>query len=79
MNRYPDIAGFTDQQVCKAIAKETREIMEFWKNHSVGWAPDEASKILTCSMLDWQISLAEYLEYRQQTLPAYAPPVVQSP
>jgi hypothetical protein len=61
MHRDRDIPGFTDEQVCDAIAKETKKIMEFWKNNS-GWAPAQSSEILTRSMLDWQISLAEYLE-----------------
>ncbi len=62
MDTYRDIAGFTDEEVCKAIAAETRRIMDFWKKHSVGWAPAEVSEILTRSMLDWQSSLAESLE-----------------
>jgi hypothetical protein len=62
MDTYRGIAGFTDEEVCKAIAAETRRIMDFWKNHSVGWAPAEVSEILTRSMLDWQSSLAESLE-----------------
>jgi hypothetical protein len=62
MHSYRDVEDFTDEDVCQAIAKETRDIMDFWKNHSVGWAPAEASEILTRSMLDWQSSLAENLE-----------------
>ena len=61
MSWHRDVHEFTDEEVCQAIAKETREIMDFWKNHSVRWAPAEASEILTRSMLDWQISLAENL------------------
>jgi uncharacterized protein (DUF927 family) len=59
---YPDIPGFTDEEICEAIAQETKKIMEFWKNNSKGWAPAEAAEILTRSMLDWQSSLARSLK-----------------
>jgi hypothetical protein len=58
MEFYPDIRRFTDEEVCLAMAEETKKIMDFWKYDSTRWAPAEASEILTRSMLDWQSSLA---------------------
>src|SRR5260370_41881562 len=62
IDMYPDILSFTDEEICEAIAQETKRIMEFWKNDSAGWAPVEAAEILTRSMLDWQSSLARTLK-----------------
>lgn len=57
----PDVAGFKDDEVCKAIERETRQIMDFWQYTSAGWAPREVSEILAKSKLEWQSSLAEAL------------------
>jgi hypothetical protein len=58
MDIYPDIRRFSDEEICNAIAEETKTTMDFWKYNSSGWAPAEAAEILTRSMLDWQSSLA---------------------
>jgi hypothetical protein len=62
MDTYPDILGFTDDEVCEAIERETASLMGFWRYNSSGWAPAEAAQILTRSMLDWQASLASVLK-----------------
>jgi len=41
-----DVASFTDADACKAIARETRKIMDFWQYDSKGWAPTDVSEIL---------------------------------
>ncbi len=56
-----DVASFTDADACKAIARETREIMDFWQYDSNGWAPTDVSEILGKSKLEWQSSLSEAL------------------
>jgi hypothetical protein len=57
----PDVVDFTDDEVCKAVKRETRKIMDFWNYNSAGWAPKDVSDILARSMLEWQSSLAEAL------------------
>lgn len=57
----PDIISFTDEEVCLAIERETREIMDFWQHNSLGWAPADVSEIFANSVLERQSSLAETL------------------
>ena len=59
---FPDIKRYTDEELCDVIARETTEIMDFWKYNSEGWVPAEVAHILTRSMLDWQSSLAQTLK-----------------
>jgi hypothetical protein len=54
-----DVTSFTDADACKAIASETRKIMDFWQYDSKGWAPTDVSEILGKSKLEWQSSLAK--------------------
>ena len=54
----PDVTSFTDEEVCSAIERETREIIEFWQHNSLGWAPADVSKIFANSVLERQSALA---------------------
>src|ERR1700678_2981907 len=53
-----NIRSFTNEEVCSAIERETREIMEFWQHNSLGWAPADVSEIFANSVLERQSALA---------------------
>jgi hypothetical protein len=53
--------SFTDDELCKAIERETRRIMNFWQYNSADWVPTDVTEILEKSMLGRQSALAKAL------------------
>ncbi|OMG52614.1 hypothetical protein BJN45_15185 [Azonexus hydrophilus] len=51
----------TTYETTKKIARLVQNMTRFWSS-SDGWAPIDASKLLSKSMLEWQSSLADCLE-----------------
>lgn len=55
-----DSNKYSREETISRIIKLTEGLTEFWES-SHGWAPIEASELLTKSRLDWQASLARQL------------------
>ena len=60
MKPFLEAAKMSDIEVCTEISRRTEAMMTFWAN-SKGWAPVEASDLMSRSMLDWQTSLSKQL------------------
>ncbi|MCJ7568759.1 MAG: hypothetical protein MUO58_14590, partial [Anaerolineales bacterium] len=54
------IVLMNDHEVVERIVNLTINMVKFWQSAD-GWAPIEASELLSRSRLDWQVSLSRYL------------------
>lgn len=58
--RDPNTLEYNANELCRRIATLTRNIMTFWSSAN-GWAPIDTANLLSRSMLEWQMSLAQSL------------------